>query len=380
MAISRGYVHFQQILRQAKLKRLKFRSQWSKVPRVLGPLNQVMATLVSRPLPGEVFKPNNTQNGNFPGLRAFSANFATDSIEEVEIPQLIVKSAARFGAPKPSYGHFSHPAGHGRGRFLSRKTPKMAINRDFPGLRAFSANFATDGIEKVEIPQPMVKSAARFPAPKPIYGHFSHPAGQGRGRFLSRKTPKMAINRDFPGLRAFSAYFARDRIEKVEIPQPMVKSAVRFGAPKPSYGHFSHPAGHGRGRFLSRKTPRMAINRDFPGLHAFSANLVTSRIEEVEIPQLIVKSAARFGAPKPSYGHCSHPAGHGRGRFLSQKTPKMAINRNFPGLRAFSANFATDKIEEVEIPQPMFKSAVHFGAPKPSHGHFSHPATAGGGF
>ena len=190
----------------------------------------------------------------------------------------------------------------------------------------------------------------------------------------------MAINRDFPGLRAFSANFATDRIEEVEIPQPMVKSATRFGAPKPSYGHFSHPAGHGRGRFLSRKTPKMAINRDFPGLRAFSANFATDRIEEVEIFQPMVKSAARFGAPKPSYGCFSHPAGHGRGRFLSRKTPKMGKIRDFPGLRAFSANFATDRIEEVESLQPMVKSAARFGAPKPSYGHFSHLATAGGGF
>ena len=47
----------------------------------------------------------------------------------------------------------------------------------------------------------------------------------------SRKTPKMAINRDFPGLRAFSANIARDKNEKQEIPHPMVKSTARFGAP-----------------------------------------------------------------------------------------------------------------------------------------------------
>ena len=191
----------------------------------------------------------------------------------------------------------------------------MAINRDFPGLRAFSANFARDRSEEVEIPQPMVKSATRFGAPKPSHGHFSHPARAGGGGVLSRKTPKMAINRDFLGLRAFSPNFATDRIKEVEIPQPMVKSATRFGAPKPSYGHFSHPAGHGRGRCLKGKTPKMAINRDFAGLGAFSANFATDRIEEVELPQPMVKSAARFGAPKPSYGHFSHPAGHGRGRF-----------------------------------------------------------------
>ena len=62
---------------------------------------------------------------------------------------------------------------------------------------------------------------------------------------------------DLPGLRAFSANLARDKIEEREIPQPMVKSAARLGAPKPSYGHFSQPAGHGRGKFSSRKTPKM---------------------------------------------------------------------------------------------------------------------------
>ena len=55
----RGYVRFQQILRETKSKSANFRIRWSK-------------------------------------------------------------SAARFGAPKPSYGHFSHPAGHGRGKFSSR--------------------------------------------------------------------------------------------------------------------------------------------------------------------------------------------------------------------------------------------------------------------
>ena len=67
---------------------------------------------------------------------------------------------------KSSYGHFSHPVGHGRGKLSSQKTPKMAINRDFPGLPAFSANFARDKIEDREIPHPIVKSAARFGAPK----------------------------------------------------------------------------------------------------------------------------------------------------------------------------------------------------------------------
>ena len=48
----------------------------------------------------------------------------------------------------------------------SRKTPKMSINRDFPGLRAFSANVATDKNEEQEIPHQLVKRTARFEAPK----------------------------------------------------------------------------------------------------------------------------------------------------------------------------------------------------------------------
>ena len=48
----------------------------------------------------------------------------------------------------------------------------------------------------------------------------------------------------------------------------------------------------------------------------------------------------------------------------SQKTPKMAINCNFPGLRAFSANVATDKNEEQETPHLMVKSTTRFGTPK----------------
>ena len=61
----------------------------------------------------------------------------------------------------------------------------------------------------------------------------------------SRKTPKMAINRNFPGL-----------------PHPMVKSTARFGAPKSSYGHFSHPAGHGR---FKPKNTQNANKSQFPG-------------------------------------------------------------------------------------------------------------------
>ena len=175
-------MHFQQNLQQTKPKSTKFRIRWSKVPRVLGPQNQVMVILVRAKFSSRK-TPQMAINRDFPGLRAFYANFMKDKIEERDIPHPMVKSAARSGPPKPVYGHFSHPDGHGQGKFSSRKTPKTAINRDFPGLRAFSTKFATDKIEEHKIPHLMVKSAACFPAPKPSYGHFSHPASHGRGNF-----------------------------------------------------------------------------------------------------------------------------------------------------------------------------------------------------
>ena len=106
----------------------------------------------------------------------------------------------------------------------------MAINRNFPGLRAFSANVATDKNEEQEIPHPMVKSTARFGAPKIELWPFQSP-GWPRP-FQAGKTPKMAMNRNCPGLRAFSANVARDKNEEQEILHPMVKSTARFGAPK----------------------------------------------------------------------------------------------------------------------------------------------------
>ena len=105
MAINRnfpGYVHFQQMLQETKMKSKKFRIQWSKVPRVLEPLKSSYSHF-SHPAGHGRFKRRNTQNGNksqFPGLRAFSANVARDKNEEQEIPHPMVKSTARFGAPK----------------------------------------------------------------------------------------------------------------------------------------------------------------------------------------------------------------------------------------------------------------------------------------
>ena len=105
MAINRnfrGYVHFQQMLRETKTKSKKFRIRWSKVPRFLEPLNRVMAILVTRPATAVSSRktPKMAINRDFPGLRAFSANVAEDKNEQQEIPHPMVKSTVRFGAPK----------------------------------------------------------------------------------------------------------------------------------------------------------------------------------------------------------------------------------------------------------------------------------------
>ena len=73
----------------------------------------------------------------------------------------------------------------------------------------------------------MVKRTARF-EPHRLWPFFTRLATA----VSSRKTPKMARNRNFPGLRAFSANIARDKNEEQEIPHPMVKITARFGAPK----------------------------------------------------------------------------------------------------------------------------------------------------
>ena len=67
--IVEGSVHFQQMLRETKKKSKKFRIQWSKVPRVLEPLNSSYGHC-SHPGGHGRFKPKNTQTGNksrFPG-------------------------------------------------------------------------------------------------------------------------------------------------------------------------------------------------------------------------------------------------------------------------------------------------------------------------
>ena len=154
------------MLRETKTKSKKFRIRWSKVPRVLEPLKSSYGNL-SHPAGHGRFKPKNTQNGNksrFPGATCIFRKCC-------ERKKRRARNSASDGQ---KYRAFWSP----RNRVMailvtqlataipSRKTLKMAINRDCQGLRAFSANVARDKNEEQEIPHPMVKSTARFGAPK----------------------------------------------------------------------------------------------------------------------------------------------------------------------------------------------------------------------
>ena len=158
-------MHFQQMLRETNTKSKKFSIRWSKVPRVLEPLNRVMAFLVTRLATAVSSRktPKMAINRNFRGLRAFSANVARDKHEEQEIQHPMVKSTACFGAPKSSHGLFSHPAGHGR---FKPKNTQTGNKSQFPGATCIFSKCCGHKNEEQEIPHPMVKSAARFGAPK----------------------------------------------------------------------------------------------------------------------------------------------------------------------------------------------------------------------
>ena len=120
------------MLRETKTKSKKFRVRWSKVPRVLEPLKSSYGHF-SHPAGHGRFKPKNTQNGNksqFPGLRTFSANVARGKNEEREIPVPWSKVPRVLEPVNSSYGHFSQPAGHGR---FKPKNTQNGNKSQFPG-------------------------------------------------------------------------------------------------------------------------------------------------------------------------------------------------------------------------------------------------------
>ena len=154
------------MLRKIKKKSKKFRIQWSKVPRVLEPLSSSYGHF-SRPASHGRFKPKNTQNSNksqFPGANVHFQQMLRETKTKSKKFRIRWSKVPRVSEPLNRVMAFL--VTRLATAVSSRKTPKMAMNRNFPGLRAFSANVATNKTQEQEIQHPMIKSTARFGAPK----------------------------------------------------------------------------------------------------------------------------------------------------------------------------------------------------------------------
>ena len=188
----------------------------------------------------------------------------------------------------------------------SPKTPKMAINRNFPGLRAFSANVARDKNEGQEIPHPMVKIILE--PLKSSYGHFSHPAGHGR---FKPKNTQNGNKSQFPEAtcifskccerqkrRARNSASDGQKYRAFWSPQNRVMAILVTGWPRPFQAQ-KHP-----------KWQKIAISRGY--VHFQQMLRVTkTKSKKFRIPWSKVPPVLE--PLKSSYGHFSHPAGHGQG-------------------------------------------------------------------
>ena len=159
----------------------------------------------------------------------------------------------------------------------SRKTPKMVTNRNFRGLRTFSANVATGKNEEREIPVPLSKVPRVLEPVNSSYGHFSHPAGHGR---FKPKNTQTGNKSQFLGATCiFSKCCARQKRRAL----------------KSSYGHFSHPAGHGR---FKPKNTQNGNKSQFPGATYIFSKCCDRQKRRARNSGPIIKSTACFGARK----------------------------------------------------------------------------------
>ena len=142
----------------------------------------------------------------------------------------------------------------------------------------------------------------------------------------SRKTPKMAINRNLPGLRAFQQMLRETKTKSKKFRIRWSKVPRVLEALKSSYGHFSHPAGHGR---FKPKNTQNCNKSQFPGatcifsemLHKTKTKSKKFRIQSSKVRRLLEPL-------KSSYDHFSHPAGHGR---FKPKNTQNGNKSQFPG-------------------------------------------------
>ena len=171
----------------------------------------------------------------------------------------MVKSTARFGAPKIELWPIYSP-GWPR-PFQAEKTPKMAINRNFPGATCIFSKCFRQTKTKSKKFRIRWSTVPRVLEPlKSSYGHFSHHVGHGR--FKPKSTQNGNKSRFSRAACIFSKCFrhAETKSKKFRIRWSKVPRVLE--PLKSSYGHFSHPAGHGR--FKPKNTQNGNKSR-FPG-------------------------------------------------------------------------------------------------------------------
>ena len=144
--------------------------------------------------------------------------------------------------------------------------------------------------------------------------------------FVSRT---FAENARSPGKLRFIAILGLEKtILEQEIPHPMVMAKVpRVLEPlKSSYGHFSHPAGHGR---FKPKNTQNGNKSQFPGATCIFSKCCERQKRRARNSASDGQKYRAFWSPgKSSYGHFSHPAGHGR---FKPKNTQNGNKSQFPG-------------------------------------------------
>ena len=158
---------------------------------------------------------------------------------------------------KSSYGHFSHPAGHGR---FKPKNTQTGNKSRFSGATCIFSKWC----------ERQKRRARNSASGGQKYRAFWSPEIRVMAILVtrlatavsSRKTPKMAINRNFPGLTCIFSMLreAKTKSKKFRIRWSKVPRVLE--PLNSSYGHVSHPAGHGR---FKPKNTQNGNKSQFPG-------------------------------------------------------------------------------------------------------------------
>ena len=185
------------MLRETKTKSKKFRIRWSKVPRVLDPLNSSYGHF-SHPAGHGRFKPKNTQTDSksqFPGANVHFQQMLREAKTKSKKFRIRWSKVPRFLEPvKSGYGPFSHPAGHGR---FKPKNTQNGNKSQFPGANVHFQQMLREAKTKSKKFRIRWSKVPRFLEPlNSSYGHVSHPAGHGH---FKPKNTQTGNKSRFPG-------------------------------------------------------------------------------------------------------------------------------------------------------------------------------------